>query len=109
MIDFPPWIEALPEVATTFVGATGLLMGGPDGQVVYWTFVDGGDVPTHAHGPQLGFVVAGQVDLTVDGELTAYAAGSSFEIGDQVPHGAYVHPGTRVIEVFQERDRHRAR
>ncbi|MFJ5276808.1 cupin domain-containing protein [Streptomyces parvulus] len=106
---YPSWIEKLPEVDVNFPGAIGNMIGGPDGQVVFWSFSDGGSVPPHRHGPQIGVVLEGRVDLTVEGTTRSWTAGQMFTIGNQEEHSAELAPGTRVIEVFEEADRHRAR
>ncbi|MEU3721350.1 hypothetical protein [Streptomyces sp. NPDC031705] len=106
---FPDWIQQLPEVDVSFPGACGRLMEGPHGQVVLWSFAEGGSVPPHQHGPQLGIVLAGRVRLVVDGVLNDWTAGQMFALEDAQVHSAVIDPGTFVIEIFQEPDRHRAR
>ncbi|MBC3840277.1 cupin domain-containing protein [Streptacidiphilus sp. 4-A2] len=106
---FPHWVEELPDVDISFPGASGRLIEGPHGQVVLWTFAEGGSVPPHQHGPQLGIVLAGRVRLTVDGVERDWTSGQMFELADAQVHSAVIDPGTFVIEIFQESDRHRAR
>ncbi|MEU8326657.1 cupin domain-containing protein [Nonomuraea sp. NPDC048881] len=106
MTVYPAWIHDLPEVDVSFPGAKATTVRGDVGQVVFWTFADGGTVPPHQHGPQLGVVLSGRVELKVEGELRVWTAGQFFDIGDQQEHEAYVAPGTCVIEVFHESDRH---
>ncbi|MDH6468894.1 quercetin dioxygenase-like cupin family protein [Micromonospora sp. H404/HB375] len=105
---YPDWIEALPRAAVNFPGAEGRLMSSPQGQVVLWSFADGGTVPPHRHGPQVGLVLSGAVHLTVEETTTTHRPGAFFVIDDQQEHGATLDPGTHVIEIFAETDRHRA-
>lgn len=106
MDDWPDWIQQLPIVDTPFPGGRGYLLAGPHGQVVFWHFPAGASVPRHQHGPQIGVVIAGQVDLTAGHNIRAVCGGEYFSLGDQVPHAAVVAPGTLVIEVFADPDRH---
>ncbi|KPI16984.1 hypothetical protein OK074_1777 [Actinobacteria bacterium OK074] len=107
--DYPGWVRELPEADVRFPGARGHLVGGMHGQVVLWSFPDGGTVLSHAHGPQLGFVIAGQVDLETPDGVVSYHSGGCFSLARDEPHGAVIHPRSLVVEVFQEHDRHSAR
>ncbi|GGL54879.1 cupin domain-containing protein [Planomonospora parontospora] len=106
---YPAWVAALPDVDVDFPGARGHLLSGPHGQLVLWAFDDGGRVPAHRHGPQLGVVLRGAVLLEVDGRCVRYGAGDSFSIADDQVHAATIEPHTLVMEVFAEPDRHRER
>lgn len=105
---YPEWVADLPRLNTPFPGASGRLMAGPQGQTVLWEFEHGAVVPPHRHGPQMGIVLRGRTVMTVAGETRAWGAGEFFCIGDQQEHSAVVDPGTFIIEIFQEPDRHRA-
>ncbi|MBF4999129.1 cupin domain-containing protein [Nocardia sp. BSTN01] len=107
MDDWPDWIHQLPTVDISFPGE-GKLLACKHGQVVLWSFPTGAQVPVHSHGPQLGFVVTGSVALTLDDQECVIEAGGHFTIGDRVLHGATVAPGTLVVEIFAEHDRHTA-
>ncbi|MYU12631.1 cupin domain-containing protein [Streptomyces sp. SID8361] len=106
---YPDWVTALPEVDTTFPGACGHLLSGEHGQLVLWRFDEGGSVPVHRHGPQLGMVIRGCVRMTHGGATVDYRAGESFSLADSEDHGAEISPGTLVMELFAENDRHRER
>ncbi|MEU2040454.1 hypothetical protein [Nocardia niwae] len=106
MDDWPDWVRKLPAVDTPFPGGRGYLLAGPHGQVVFWSFPAGASVPRHQHGPQLGLVLAGQVELTAADEHRTICGGEHFSLADQLPHAALVAPGTLVIEVFADPDRH---
>lgn len=108
-VDYPAWLDRLPLADVTFPGAEGRLLSAAHGQVVFWSFRDGGSVPPHAHGPQMGVVLSGSVTLTVDDGTTTWRAGDHFFIEDGQTHSAVIEPGSRIIEVFAENDRHRAR
>jgi quercetin dioxygenase-like cupin family protein len=105
-VRFAEWIYQWPSVVTNFPGADGRLLAGANGQLVMWTFADASVVPEHRHGPQIGIVVAGEVDITIGGQRRVCHSGDMFEIEDQEPHSAVLAPGTLVLEVFQENDRY---
>ncbi|WP_067865921.1 hypothetical protein [Nocardia shimofusensis] len=106
MDDWPDWVQQLPVVDTPFPGCRGHLLAGPHGQIVFWSFPTGASVPRHQHGPQLGLVVAGQLQLAVGDDTRTLCSGKHFTLADRVPHAAVVAPGTLVIEVFADPDRH---
>ncbi|WP_017570217.1 cupin domain-containing protein [Nocardiopsis halotolerans] len=112
---YPEWVWRLPEADTSFPGSEGRLISGGTGtsgnggQVVLWTFEEGGTVPPHAHGPQLGVVLTGGMELTIGNRVLRCGPGDAFEVADGETHSAVLEPGTRVIELFEEGDRHRAR
>ena len=105
---YPEWVKKLPQVKTPFPGAVGWLMSSPHGQVVLWEFANRVEVPPHRHGPQMGFILRGRTVMTIDGESRAWQAGETFLIGDQVEHSAVVEPGTYIIELYKDPDRHTA-
>lgn len=105
---YPEWVRTLPQVKTPFPGAVGWLMSSPQGQVVLWEFPEGAEVKPHRHGPQLGFVLSGRTVMTIEGETRPWLAGESFAIADQQEHSAVVDPGTFIVEIFEECDRHKA-
>lgn len=104
---WPQWAGQLPLADVTMEGAVGRIAGGGQGSCVLWAFPEGGGVPAHRHGPQIGLVVSGAVHLMRDGLPDRIVrAGESFEIGDGQAHSATVEPDTLVIEVFWEAGRH---
>lgn len=105
MDDWPDWVQQLPVIDTPYPGSRGYLLAGPHGQVVFWTFPTGARVPSHQHGPQIGVLLAGQVELTAGQHNRTLSGGEYFSLDDQVPHAAVVAPGTLVIEVFADPDR----
>ncbi|WP_327733457.1 cupin domain-containing protein [Streptomyces nojiriensis] len=105
---YPEWVKNLPQIDTPFPGAFGRLMSSAHGQVVLWEFANGATVPPHRHGPQMGIVLSGRTVMTIEGETREWLAGEFFSIGDQEEHSAIVDPGTYIIEIFEEPDRHKA-
>ena len=63
------------------------------------------ELPVHIHEDheQTGFLLAGKMVLTIDGEGHTLAPGDSWSIPRGVPHGASIIEDTEVIEVFSPR------
>lgn len=104
---YPEFIERLPQADVNFPGAEARLISGARGQVAFWRFEEGGSVPAHRHGAQIGIVLSGQVVLTVEGATKTWNAGEVFSIHENEEHSATVAPGTCVVEVYREANRHR--
>lgn len=76
------------------------------GLVVFFTFHKAMDLPPHAHKAQWGTVIAGGLDLTIDGQTRHYRSGDSYSIPAGAVHSARIAAGTVVIDVFEEPDRY---
>ncbi len=106
---FPAFVRSLPEADLPFVGLRGWLLTGDSGQVMFLEAEREVEVPEHAHGDQWGVVVAGRLELTVEGETATLQPGRSYVIPAGASHGARLFAGTLVIDYFVERNRYRAR
>ena len=63
----------------------------------------------HAHGDQWGVVIAGRLDLTVNGETRTYGQGDAYFIPAGTPHSARLHAGFRAVDYFADKGRYRVR
>lgn len=71
--------------------------------MVNWVRVEAGAaVPVHAHPhEQLGFVLEGEINMTIDGETRVLKPGDAYAIPGTVTHGATGGPnGCVVIDIF---------
>jgi quercetin dioxygenase-like cupin family protein len=68
-----------------------------------------GEVAPHRHGEQWGIVVEGEMDLTIGGVRKRYRTGDSYHIPGNVEHAATFVTRVRVIDVFADADRYRAK
>ena len=109
MPDFPEFIRRLPAIDIPFAGISGQLLQGDKQQVVFLEATQDTPVPEHSHRAQWELVIAGQVDLTIDGETRTYRPGESFFIPEGVPHSALVHAGFRSVIFFDQADRYQAK
>ena len=106
---YPENITSLPLADIPLEGVTGWLAQAPDRQVVFFDIEPVGVIPPHSHGEQWGIVVEGEMELTIGGETRTYGPGDSYHIPAGVVHSATFHTRVRVIDVFADRDRYRAR
>lgn len=105
---FPPFVYRLPQLDIPFpasaVQSHALLS--ENGLVAFFAFAQDVTLPEHQHKAQWGFVVAGEMTLTIDGQSRVYSPGDSYFIPSETPHSADIRAGTIVIDVFEEPDRY---
>jgi quercetin dioxygenase-like cupin family protein len=104
---FPEFLRSLPEAEIPMDGVEAYLLQGEDKQVVFARFHSDFDMPPHAHCAQFEAVMAGKVDLTIDGETRTYQKGDRFYIPEGVEHSARIHAGFTTIMFFDHKDRYR--
>jgi len=58
-------------------------------------------IPVHSHPhEQDGYLVAGEMVITIDGVNTTVRPGDSYAIPSNTPHGAQLRAGAIVLEAF---------
>jgi len=75
------------------------------GEKTQLTFIrlEPGEVTNHHHPhEQMGYILAGQVELTVDGKSKVLGPGDAYYIPGDVQHGfaVYAQEGVEYIEIF---------
>lgn len=108
-MDFPEMIKALPEADIPFDGVRGWLMQGENQQAVFFDIDPIGEVKEHTHAGQFGFVLEGEMSLTIGGETKLYTKGDSYFIPAGVPHSAVFHTQVKAVDVFDESDRYKVK
>ena len=106
---FPEPIRNLPQADIHIEGITSYLLQGEHQQVVFMSFDKDVSVPEHSHEAQWGVVVAGKVDLTIDGVGQTYSKGDSVFIPKGVKHSAKIHAGYADVSFFNEKDRYKVK
>lgn len=79
------------------------------GTLVFQTFDEETLVPEHEHDAQWGVVLAGQLDLTVEGEQCTIGPGESYHIEPHRRHSAIAAAGTQLIDIFADPHRFTAK
>lgn len=106
---FPDPIRNLPKADIPIEGLEAYLSQASDHQLVFMQFEKDVDLPEHAHAAQVGFVLDGVIDLTIDGVKKQFAKGDIYFIPSGVNHSGKVHAGYSDITFFAEADRYRAK
>ena len=106
---FPEFVTSLPEADIPFPGVRGWISQAAGHQIIFMDIDPIGEVAPHRHGAQWGIVVEGEMELTIGGVTKRYRAGDSYLIPANVEHGATFLSRVRVIDVFADAGRYRAR
>ncbi len=105
--EFPDFVRALPEADLPFEGLRGWLLQSESGQVLFNEADIELTVPEHSHGCQWGVVIAGKIDMTINGQTQTYTCGDTYFIPDGMRHQARIYPGYRAVDYFADRNRYR--
>ena len=108
-MDYPKMITDLPEADVPFRGVRGWILQGENQQVVFMDIEPIGEVTEHAHSAQFGVVLDGDMDLTIDGETRRYEKGDTYYIPEGVPHSAVFYSRVKAMDMFDEKERYRAK
>jgi quercetin dioxygenase-like cupin family protein len=106
---FPQPIMALPEADIPLDGITAHLSQSDTHQVIFMEFAQDVDLPEHSHAAQVGFVVEGSIELTINGEKKIYTKGDRYYIPEGVAHSGRIHAGYADITFFNEPQRYSAK
>jgi quercetin dioxygenase-like cupin family protein len=99
---YPGCIKDLPRAKIPFPGVHGWVAQGIETQTVFFEIEPIGSVTPHSHGAQYGFVIEGEMVLTIDGESKSYTRGDTYFIPEGVTHQAEFKTFCRVIDIFFE-------
>jgi len=106
---FPGPIRALPEADIPLEGVTAYLSQSDTHQVIFMSFEKDVDLPGHSHAAQVGFVLEGQIDLTIGEARRSYTKGDRYYIPAGVSHSGKIHAGYADITFFDEPGRYAAK
>jgi len=109
MSHFPSFLHHLPEVDLDLPGFSARLLQGDRHQAVFMRFDADVVVPEHSHAAQWEIVIAGEMELDVEGQTRTYRAGESFQLAAGQVHGARVKAGYRAVAFFDQKDRYQQR
>lgn len=105
---FPPFIEACPAPESP-VPMRAHIVPSEHVLTMFYEIDEEVVVPEHRHGAQWGVVLAGSMDLTIDGTTTSYTSGDSYYVPADTPHIANIHAGYCGVDVFADAHRYEAR
>jgi quercetin dioxygenase-like cupin family protein len=108
-MDYPDFFEKMPLADLPVTTAQARMVASEDALIIFYDFKEATEVPMHSHGGQWGVVLDGSFELTIGDETRTVGPGETYEIPAGVMHGAKVPAGVKLIDVFEDADRYKAR
>jgi len=107
---FASVITALPEADMPFTGVRAWIVQGEKHQLIFFEMQPTAIVPEHSHAyPQWGMVIEGKMNLTISGKTRLCQKGDEYLIPVDAKHSATFQVKTRVMDLFSEKARYRAK
>jgi len=103
---FPYPITQLPEADIPLDGLMAHLSQAVTHQILYMQFEKTVELGEHEHADQIGFILEGKIDLTINNKLQTYTKGDRYYIPAGVRHSAIIYAGYADITVFMQPDRY---
>ena len=103
---FPQPIRDLPEADIPLEGIKAYLSQSDSHQIIFMEFGKDVDLPEHSHAAQIGIVLEGKIELTIDGKKAAYTKGDRYYIHEGVLHSGKIYAGYADITFFNEPNRY---
>ncbi len=103
---FPETIQSLPEADIPIEGVQAFLSQAAKHQIIFMQFAKDVNLPEHAHNAQVGFVLAGRIELVINGKPCSYGKGEVYHIPKDVPHSGKIFAGYADITFFDEPNRY---
>lgn len=104
---FPKIILNLPKADIPIRGLSSYLFQGKEQQILFMEFENDAEVPEHSHEAQWGAVLAGEIELTIDGRKEIFKRGDTYFIPPGVKHSAVIKAGYKDITLFNQSDRYK--
>ena len=104
---FPEPIRNLPEADIPLSGIRAYLSQAENHQILFMEFNEDVEVPEHSHEAQWGVVLAGKIDLTIDGVERTYTKGDSVFIPKGTKHFARAYAGYADVSFFNQKHRYK--
>jgi quercetin dioxygenase-like cupin family protein len=106
--DYPEVVTCLPEADIPFEGVKAWILQAGTSQLVFFEFEADAKVPEHSHTyPQWGMVIAGKMELVIDGKPLMCEKGSEYLVPAKAKHLARFLGRTRVMDFFSEKNRYK--
>ena len=99
---YPDCIKDLPKAKIPMQGVHAWMAQGESFQIAFFEIQPIGIVPPHSHKAQYGFVIEGEMQLTIGDETRLYKKGDSYYIPEGVIHSAEFKTFCRIMDFFAE-------
>ena len=106
---YPEFIRGLPEIDVSLTGVRGWLLQSGNQQIVFFDIEPVGEIPPHDHCAQWGFVIEGEMFLTIDGKTDLYRKGDWYYIPEGVTHSAKFPVRVQAIDIFDDPNRYQVK
>ncbi|GAU79306.1 cupin domain-containing protein [Fusibacter sp. 3D3] len=106
---FPLPIQNLPKADIPFEGLTAYLSQSENHQIIFMEFENDVKLPEHKHDSQVGFVLGGRIDMTINGEKNTYEKGDIYYIPKDTLHSGFIYAGYADITFFDQAERYKAK
>jgi len=108
--EFPTVITALPEADMPFKGMKAWILQEENHQLIFFEMQSTAIVPEHSHNyPQWGMLIEGEMKLTVNDKTRLCQKGDEYLIPAEAKHKATFTTKTRVMDLFSEKTRYKAK
>jgi quercetin dioxygenase-like cupin family protein len=104
---FPEPIRNLPEADIPVSGVKAYLSQSENHQIIFMEFTKDVQLPEHSHESQWAVVLAGKLDLTIDGVENTYTKGERYFIPEGIKHSAKIYAGYADMTFFNQPDRYK--
>lgn len=105
---FPKIISNLPKANIPIEGMSAFLFQGEEQQILFMEFAENIAVPEHSHEAQWGTVLAGEIELLIEGKKTILHSGDTYYIPANAKHSAIIKAGYKDVTLFNQKDRYTA-
>jgi quercetin dioxygenase-like cupin family protein len=99
---YPDCIKDLPKAKIPMEGVQALIAQGVTFQIAFFEIEPIGKIPPHSHSAQYGFVIEGEMELTIGDETRLCKKGDSYYIPEGVVHSAEFKTFCRIMDFFAE-------
>jgi len=103
---FPDPIRNLPQADIPLNGLTAFLSQSDTHQIVFMEFEKDAELPEHSHSAQMGIILEGRIELTIDGEKKCFSRGDRYFIPEGIKHSAKIYAGYADVTYFNEPNRY---
>lgn len=103
---FPEPITGLPGADIPLEGLKAYLSQSDTHQIIFMEFEKDVELPEHSHAAQVGFVLEGKIEMTIEGITKTYTKGDRYYIPAGVLHSGKIYAGYADITFFNEPERY---